>query len=108
MPSFDQFIDALRENLSTYAEEQWEEFKKEAVKDGRAFAKEAAKDLARWTSALAKGDLSSDDFKWLLKSKKALFELNALKTAGLSKARLARFVNGVIDLVVDTAIKTFL
>lgn len=108
MAKFDDFIDALMDELKAFANEQLKEYKDAAVKDGKAFIKDSEEDLKRWTKALAKGDLSKGDFEWLVESKKDLVELNALKQIGLTKIAISRFVNGVIDLVVDTAFKTFL
>jgi len=70
MAKFDDFIDALKDELEEFAKERWKEYKDAAVKDGKDFIKESEEDLKRWTKALAKGDLSKDDFEWLLESKK--------------------------------------
>ena len=108
MANFNDFIDALEDGLETFAREESEEYKDAAKTKGKAFIEETKNDLERWTKALAKGDLSRNDFEWLVKSKKDLFELNTLKQIGLTKVAVDRFVNGVIDLVVDTAFETFL
>jgi hypothetical protein len=94
--------------MQAYAAERWEDFKDEAIEDGEAFLSEAKDDLQRWTKALGNGDLSKDDFEWLVESKKDLFELHALKQKGLTKIKISKFINGVVDLIVNTAFKTFL
>jgi hypothetical protein len=57
---------------------------------------------------LKNGQLSKDDYEWLLASKKDLAELVALKRAGLSKVGMDRFTNGVIDTTVSTAFRVLL
>ena len=108
MAIFDDFYDAFKDGLETLAKERWSEHKDAALKDGKAFIEDAKEDLVRWTKSLANGDLSKDDFEWLLESKKDLAILHALKQVGLTKVAKDRFVNGVIDLVINTAFKTFL
>jgi hypothetical protein len=63
--------------------------------------------LRRWTKLLAQGDLSKDDFEWLVAGKKDLAEMEALKQTGLALVRLERFQNALISLVIDTAFETF-
>ena len=91
-----------------FAEYSWKTYKTAAVKDGKAFLEKSKTDLERWTKMLAKGELTRDDFEWLVVGKKDLAELVALKQKGLAKVALDRFVNGLIDTIVSTAFKTFL
>lgn len=108
MAAFDDFIEALKTELVDFAEYSWKMYEKAAVKDGTAFVETLKADLERWTRMLAKGDLTRDDFEWLLFGKKDLAELVSLKQKGLAKVALDRFVNGLIDTIVSTAFKTFL
>lgn len=108
MASFDDFIEELKTELVDFAEYSWKAYKTAAVKDGKAFLEQSKADLERWTKMLAKGDLTRDDFEWLMVGKKDLAELVALKQKGLAKVALDRFINGVIDTIVSTAFKTFL
>lgn len=108
MASFDEFLEILKTELVKFAEDSWNTNKAAAVNDGRAFLEKSKADLERWTKMLAKGDLTRDDFKWLVIGKKDLAELVALKQKGLAKVALDRFVNGLIDTIVSTAFKTFL
>lgn len=108
MASFDEFLEILKTELVKFAEDSWNTNKAAAVNDGRAFLEKSKADLERWTKMLAKGDLTRDDFKWLVIGKKDLAELVALKQKGLAKVALDRFVNGLIDTIISTAFKTFL
>jgi hypothetical protein len=108
MATFDKFIEALNTELVEFAEYSWKTYRDEAVKDGKSFIEKSKDDLERWTKMLAKGDLTGDDFEWLMVGKKDLAELVSLKQKGLAKVALDRFVNGLIDTIVSTAFKTFL
>lgn len=83
------------------------------LKDSFTAIKEAAgklteEDLERWTEGLTSGALSKADFEFLLKGKRDLAEMEALKQLGLSKIRINKITNGVIEVVVGSAVKTFL
>lgn len=108
MATFEEFYEILKSELVELAEYSWKTYKDAAIKDGKAFIEKSKADLERWTKMLAKGELTQDDFEWLMVSKKDLAELVALKETGLAKVALDRFVNGLIDTIVATAFKTFL
>jgi hypothetical protein len=108
MPTFNDFISNLKNDLLDFAKENLDEYKDEILKDGNAFIDKAKKDLARWTDGLATGTLSQTDFEFLLKGKKDLAEMEALKQLGLSKIRITKITNSIIDVVIGSAIKTFL
>lgn len=108
MPTFNEFISTVKDDLLDFAKENLNEHKDELLKDGNAFVKKAKKDLERWTEGLASGALSKDDFEFLLKGKKDLAEMEALKQLGLSKIRINKITDGVIGVVIGSAFKTFL
>ena len=108
MPTFNEFLSTIKDDLLEFSKENFEEYKDELLKDGNEFVKKAKKDLERWTEGLASGALSKADFEFLLKGKRDLAEMEALKQLGLSKIRVNRITNGVIDVVVGSAVKTFL
>ena len=108
MPTFNDFLSIVKDDLMDFAKENINEYKNELLKDGNAFVVKAKEDLERWTAALATGALSQADFEFLLKGKKDLAEMESLKQLGLSKIRISKITNGVIDVVVGSAVKTFL
>lgn len=107
MATFDDFWKTLKEGLEALAVKNWKEVKGAAVADGTAFFDKTKADLERWTKLLAAGELTKDDFEWLIAGKKDLAEMQALKQAGLAQVRLERFQNALISLVIDTAFDTF-
>jgi hypothetical protein len=108
MPTFNDFLSTLKNDLLNFAKENIDEYKDELLKDGNAFVEKTQKDLKRWTEGLAVGALSKKDFEFLLKGKTDLAEMEALKQLGLSKIRINKIKDGVIGIVVGSALKTFL
>lgn len=108
MPTFNDFVSTLKNDLLDFAKENLEEYKDELLKDGTLFIEKAKSDLERWTEGLASGVLSTADFEFLLKGKKDLAQMEALKQLGLSKIRITKITNSIIDVVVGSAVKTFL
>ena len=108
MPTFNDFVSNLKNDLRDFTKENLEEYKDEILKDGNAFVEKTKEDLKRWTEGLASGALSQADFEFLLKGKKDLAKMEALKQLGLSKIRITKITNGIIDVVAGSAIKTFL
>lgn len=108
MPNFNDFLFTLKNDLLDFAKENLEEYRDELVKDGTTFFENTKSDIERWTEGLASGALSPADFEFLLKGKKNLAEMVALKQLGLSKVRLDKITNGIIDVITGSAIKTFL
>ena len=108
MPTFNEFVSILKNDLLDFAKENLEEYKDELLKDGTMFIEKTKSDLERWTEGLATGALSTTDFEFLIKGKKDLAQMEALKQLGLSKIRITKITNGIIDVVVGSAVKTFL
>lgn len=108
MPTFNDFVSTLKNDLLDFAKENLEEYKDEILKDGTLFIEKAKSDLERWTEGLATRALSKADFEFLLKGKKDLAQMEALKQLGLSKIRITKITNGIMDVVVGSAVKTFL
>jgi hypothetical protein len=69
--------------------------------------KETEDKLKRWTGMLAKGELTKLEFTALVDSQKGLATLGELTHLGIAAATLQRFRDGLIDLVINAAFKTF-
>jgi hypothetical protein len=108
MAIFDDFLNALKDGLKQLVTNTVQDFSQAATIDGRAFLDKVRADLERWTNALAHGQLSKEDFAFLVQGKKDLVEMEALKQAGLALVRLDQFRSSLIELVVGTAFKVFL
>lgn len=108
MPTFNDFVSTVKNDLLDFAKENLEEYKDEILKDGTKFVEKTKSDLERWSQGFASGALSPADFEFLLKGKKDLAEMEALKQLGLSKIRITKITNSIIDVIAGSAIKTFL
>ena len=108
MPDINDFLVSLKDELLGFAEDNLNEYKDELLKDGNDFAKKLKNDLERWGQGLISGALNQKDFEFLVKGKKDLAEMEALKQAGLGKIKINKLRDGVIGIVVNSALKTFL
>lgn len=108
MPDTDELLDALREEITDLAQTHFDEFTDEAVEDAEAFLDDSKEDLKEWTTLLANGDLTQDEYRSLVEGKKDLAEMKALKRAGLAAVRVDRFRNALVDRVVGTASRLLL
>lgn len=105
MPDFDEFLKTLKHDLGDLAHHFGDDVKTELINDGRSFAVKSKRDLERWMKELVNGSLTKDDFEWLVKGKKDLAEMEALKQAGLTRARIDKYRNALLDTVISSAFK---
>lgn len=107
MPDFNDLLKTIKDDLLSLAQESVNEFKDELIKDGSAFAAKLEDDLLRWGEGLVGGHLTQSDVEFLIKAKKDLAEMEALKLAGLSKIKLEKLKTKVIDTVIGSVVKVF-
>ncbi len=103
MFDFNGFISSLEDGIKKLASETLGGHKDVAISDSKEFLEKTKKDLKKWTEELAMGELSQNDFKFLVAGKKDLAELHGLKQAGLTLVKIESFKNGVIDIIVKAA-----
>ncbi len=108
MSDFDNFWEALEAGLVELAKTLGQQYLAAALHDGKNFLSVQQAELQRWTAELAAGQLSKEEFEDLVMGQKDLAEMMVLKQEGLAQVQIDRFVNGVLNLVVSTAIKVFL
>ena len=108
MSKFDDFWNAVRDGVVNIAKGDLKDFLKQAKDDGDQFLTSVKNDLETWTKQLADGDLSKDEFEFLVRGKADLAEMHALTQAGIAAIRVQKFRDAVIDLAIDTAFKVFL
>lgn len=88
--------------------QQVADFSEQATKDGLQFLDETKADLETWTKELMAGNLSKDDFEWLVKGRKDLARMEAIKQAGMAAIEIEKLKNQIIDLVIGKALERFL
>jgi hypothetical protein len=105
MIDFNRFLDTLKTDLGGVIKEFGEDFKEDILKDAEAFATKTRDDLEKWSQQLKDGEISIADFEFLVKSKKDLAEMEALKQKGLAQAKLDKLKADILDTVVGSVQK---
>lgn len=108
MADYDDFIAALEQGIKELAKQTVSDFKDQAVSDAKSFLDTSKGDLKKWVKQLADGELTKDDFEWLIKGREDAIELLELKQAGLAVVQADKFKKSLATLVVDTAFDVFL
>jgi hypothetical protein len=108
MSKFDEYLGEVLKGVEKLAKDMLKDFVKESKEDAQDFLETTKDDLKQWTEQLSKGEISIDEFEFLVVAKQDLAQLLALKRAGLTKVKLEIFQKTLIDLLVDTAFKVFL
>lgn len=108
MSQFDEFLDILENGIVDIASDTISDFKNQAVDDAKNFIEDTKDDLARWTMLLAQRQINKEEFTFLVQSQKDLFDMHALKKAGLTLIQAQKFRDSVVELVASAATTTFL
>jgi len=108
LSEFDDFLGIIQDELPNLGKELLGDLKDQGILDAKKFLEDTKDDLKRWSQLLAKGQLNQDEFNFLVRSQKDLFDLHSLKQAGLALITAQKFRDGVVDLVASAASKTFL
>lgn len=98
---FEEILKALRDSLLKLISEEYEDFTDAAQEDIEAFLTASRDKLERWTKLLANGEITLEEYAWLLNSQKDLFVMRTLYNAGISKMRIEVFKNKVINTIID-------
>ena len=102
---WDDFANSIMAGVKDLAKSEGQDFIKRVQSDATDFITETTDKLQEWTNALARGDLSQDEFIHLVKGQKELAQMNALTELGISKTKIQRFRDDLINLVSDSALK---
>jgi hypothetical protein len=100
MPDFKKIIEDILKEIESLTIETFRKHKDEAFKDGKAFLDKIEDDLERLSNLLLKGEITAEEFEWLIRSKKDLAEMMLLKQAGLTMIKIDQFKNRLLDLVI--------
>ena len=108
MANFNDFWEDLKKGLSTLAESGVKDFKDQILTAGNKFLEQSKDDIKLWTEQLAEGQMNKDDFGSLIRGKKDVAEMILLEEKGLAKAQVDKLTSGLLDVVVSTAVKSFI
>ncbi|EDP95418.1 hypothetical protein U8527_17165 [Kordia algicida OT-1] len=101
---FKNVLKEIKGNLLELMGAKFDDLKTESKKDVQDFLEASKAKLERWTTLLAEGNLTPQDYKWLVESQKDLVVLKGLYAAGVSKIKLGHLKNSILDTVINTAI----
>ena len=108
MSKFDDFFSTVLSGAKGLAADSLHDFLTQAQDDADSFLTKSKAQLHTWTVKLADGRMSKLEFEDLVGGLEDLAAMHALTEAGVAAARVQRFRDAVIKLVIDTAFKTFL
>ena len=99
---FNEIFQELKSAVETFAKQKFSDFSNEAAGDAGQFLNQTKDQLERWVTRLTKGELTPDDFAWLVKGQKDLAEMAFLKQAGVTLIRVDEFKAGLLNVIVKT------
>ena len=108
MADFMEFLNKLKNDILELGKHELTEHSDEFLKDGQDFVNEVKEDLKTWTKQLAAGEMSEEEFKMAVSGKAELAKMKAITQLGLTKIRIDKLKQGIIDTVVSAAITTFI
>lgn len=97
------FAATVKEGVGELARNTVGDFIPQAQADATAFLNASGEKLRKWGDLLANGQISADEFEFLLGSQRDLAKMHALTALGLTATRLERFRTGLISLIVKSA-----
>ncbi|WP_029972022.1 hypothetical protein [Paraburkholderia graminis] len=108
MSKFDEFSNEWLTAVEVFSLKGFKDFKQAAISDARDFFTSSQEDLRRWADKFGAGELNRKELRSLIRGERELLEMHALHQAGVVKVRTDMFVNGILDLTVNTITKVFL
>ncbi|MBF4484354.1 hypothetical protein [Flavobacterium sp. CSZ] len=97
----DKIIENLKKELKAIIANSYKDIKPQLEKDLTVFFQTSKEKLERWIVLFSAGDLTEEEFEWLLKSQLDLTVLQALQTAGISKIKLNTIKNNIIKMIIQ-------
>ncbi|WP_291319736.1 hypothetical protein [Desulfonatronospira sp.] len=105
MINFSLIVEEFRNELISLSSDLRDDIKDALLQDGLDFIEGSKADLERWSNLFAAGQLSREELEWLLRSKRDLVEMEALKQKGLALARIDRYRNAVTQSALNAVFK---
>ncbi len=99
--NFDNILKDVLGKSKDLGKTLFKQLAKQAAEDANDFLKKSKESLKRAAVLLAEGKIDRDDFEDLVRGKRDLAAMRALRQAGLAKAAIDTFINGVLNLFID-------
>ncbi|WP_343697106.1 hypothetical protein [Flavobacterium sp.] len=96
----EKILETLKAELKVLIAKNYKDLKPQLEKDFNAFLEASKEKLERWTVLYSSGNLTNEEFEWLLKSQLDLTSLQALQAAGISKIKLNTIKNNIIEMII--------
>jgi hypothetical protein len=100
--NFDSLFTTLLNNITALAKEQLKDYVSQAVTDGENMLQQLKQQLQQWTQELQTGELTGNDFAFLLQGEKEEVEMVALKQEGLAAVRIDMFKAALVNMIFTT------
>ena len=105
MEKFNQLLKILEQEVPKLAQNILSGYATQAVDDVKGFMKSAESDLKNWMIALGNSEITSADLEFLIKGKKDLAEMSALKQIGLGEVAIDKFKEAMLNIIVSSVVK---
>ncbi len=102
LPRFRKIMKEMSSNVEDLTKLTVRKYQKDAKRDAEKLIKGMKRDLRRWTRMLEKGDLTTQDFEFLVKSNVDSAKMSALESSGLALIRLQAYRTSLFNLIIDT------
>lgn len=102
LPRFRKIMKELSGNVEDLTKLTVRKYQKDAKRDAEKMIKGMKRDLRRWTRMLERGDLTTMDFEFLVKSNVDSAKMSALESSGIAVIRLQAYRTSLFNLIIDT------
>lgn len=100
MADFEKLLGELKAGILEIAKKEAVDYAREFRADGEAFLLAAQEDLERWAGQAARGELTAKQLERLIRGKRSVAEMRALKQAGIAAARIDALQAKIVSLVI--------
>ena len=95
----------LKKGIVGLIKDKFDVESKEVKDEISTLLKQSKEKLTRWSELMKDGQLTPDEFRWLVGSQRDLLKLESLRKLGVSQIKLGHFKSKVIEFIVETTVK---
>ena len=101
----DDIILELKKEINQLLETKYFELKEEAEEIVKVTLESIKVKLENWTALLSTGELTPEEFEYLLKTEEQLLILKALQAKGIARLELKNFMQDLIGTIIQIVLK---
>ncbi|MDI9309235.1 MAG: hypothetical protein QM535_03375 [Limnohabitans sp.] len=101
----DDIILELKKEINQLLETKYFELKEEAEEIVKVTLESIKIKLENWTALLSTGELTPEEFEYLLKTEEQLLILKALQAKGIARLELKNFMQDLIGTIIQIVLK---